>query len=172
MLKLTHSTLEEAKRADLLLHVVDSSHPDVFRQIDAVGTVLDEIECGDKPTILVLNKIDREDDATQGLLLRKRHPEAVEISALRKEGLDELSRRVLDCVEQGSEDVVVSLSVSDGRVISWLQHVSVVNSERFDDEAAVMSVSMTASDLARFRKQFPQATVAHVKNTESATDSL
>jgi len=166
------ATLEEAKRADLLLHVVDSSHPDVFGQIDAVSEVLDEIECSGKPAILVLNKIDREDDATRRLLLRKRHPEAVEISALRKEGLEILARRVQEFVEQGSEDVVVSVSVGDGRVRSWLQRVSVVNFERFDEEAAVMGVSMTASDLARFRKQFPQATVTRVKNTESTADTL
>ncbi|MBP5516429.1 MAG: GTPase HflX [Bacteroidales bacterium] len=52
------STLDEVREADLLLHVVDISHPDHEQQIDSVNRTLQEIGAADKPTILVFNKID------------------------------------------------------------------------------------------------------------------
>jgi GTP-binding protein HflX len=52
------STLDEVREADLLLHVVDISHPNFEDHIASVNTILDEINCGDKPTMMVFNKID------------------------------------------------------------------------------------------------------------------
>jgi GTP-binding protein HflX len=55
------ATLEETIHADLVLHVVDASHPDRDLQIEAVGQVLHEIDAGDVPQWLVMNKVDRLD---------------------------------------------------------------------------------------------------------------
>ena len=52
------STLDEVREADLLLHVVDISHPNFEDHIASVNTILDDIKCGDKPTLMVFNKID------------------------------------------------------------------------------------------------------------------
>lgn len=52
------STLDEVREADLLLHVVDISHPDFEEQIQVVNSTLKDLECADKPTMLVFNKID------------------------------------------------------------------------------------------------------------------
>jgi GTP-binding protein HflX len=52
------STLDEVREADLLLHVVDISHPNIEDHIASVNTILDEIHCADKPTVMVFNKID------------------------------------------------------------------------------------------------------------------
>ena len=52
------STLDEVREADLLLHVVDISHPNFEDHISSVNTILDEIHCADKPTVMVFNKID------------------------------------------------------------------------------------------------------------------
>ena len=52
------STLDEVREADLLLHVVDTSHPDFEEQIQVVNSTLKDLECADKPTMLVFNKID------------------------------------------------------------------------------------------------------------------
>jgi GTP-binding protein HflX len=59
------ATLEEMRDADLLLHVVDASDPDRDRQIEAVGTILRDLDLAEKPRLLVWNKVDRigEDDA-------------------------------------------------------------------------------------------------------------
>src|SRR5437588_6330060 len=56
------ATLEETRQARLLLHVVDASNPQAEEQIKAVNKVLADLGCGDKPTLLVLNKVDRISD--------------------------------------------------------------------------------------------------------------
>jgi len=85
------ATLEEVVQADLLLHVVDASHPQADEQIQAVDTVLKEIGADGKPTLMVFNKVDQL-NGNRDLLARftERHPNAVAISATRGEGVPNL----------------------------------------------------------------------------------
>lgn len=99
------STLEEVVRADLILHVVDVSHPARDRQMDAVQAVLEEIGAGDRPRLVVLNKLDRlrdmlgeEGARAEVERLRYRFPGAVAVSAATGEGLPELSRAIQDAL--------------------------------------------------------------------------
>ena len=80
------ATLEEVVQADLLLHVVDISHPQAEEQIAAVNVVLAEIGAAEKPVLMVFNKVDR---LTGGLAphLREKYPHAVSISAKTGEGM-------------------------------------------------------------------------------------
>ena len=88
------STLEEVAEADIILHVVDGSHPDPFSQIDAVNDVLADIEGAEEiPRVVVFNKIDRIDAATRERLAAL-EPEASLVSAATGEGLDDLLRRI------------------------------------------------------------------------------
>ncbi|WP_420175482.1 GTPase HflX [Luteococcus sp. OSA5] len=83
------STLEESNEADLLLHVVDGSDPDPVGQVQAVRTVLNDIDASQVPEQLVINKIDAaEPEALQ--MLRTQFPEAVFVSARTGEGIAEL----------------------------------------------------------------------------------
>lgn len=95
------STLEEAVEADLLLHVVDVSHPHFEEQILVVNEVLDELGILDKPSILVYNKIDLLDDSP-GMLhrLKAENSKSVTISALKGFGIPELKNRILDYPDQ------------------------------------------------------------------------
>ncbi|HEX5307831.1 MAG TPA: GTPase HflX [Solirubrobacteraceae bacterium] len=89
------ATLEETRRADLLLHVIDASADEHDREAMqlAVEQVLEEIGAGERPRVLVLNKADLLDlDAREELRLR--HPEALLVSGATGEGLDELERRI------------------------------------------------------------------------------
>src|SRR3954469_19301241 len=83
------STLEEVADADLLLHVVDGSHPDPMAQIQAVREVLAEIGAGDVPEIIVINKADVADPLTLAPILH-REPRALVVSAHTGEGVDKL----------------------------------------------------------------------------------
>jgi GTP-binding protein HflX len=89
------ATLEETRRAELLVHVLDGSAPEEQRQVmlRAVEQTLEEIGAGDRPRLLVLNKIDLLDDAERHEL-RLRHPDAVLVSAAEGEGLGELGDRI------------------------------------------------------------------------------
>lgn len=89
------STLEEVADADLIVHVVDGSHPDPESQIAAVREVFDEIGASDVPEIVAVNKADVADPLTVKRLLR-REPRSVALSARTGEGVDDL----LDVVEK------------------------------------------------------------------------
>lgn len=113
------STLDEVREADLLIHVVDISHPGFEEQIHSVNQVLDEIQAKDKPTILVFNKIDNftyekkaEDDLTESTrenisleewkrtwMAKSEHP-TLFISATKKENLDELRKTIYEEVKK------------------------------------------------------------------------
>jgi GTP-binding protein HflX len=83
------ATLEEVVQADLLLHVVDVSHPQCDEQIEAVNAVLREIGAEGKATLMVFNKIDKAEPQTVRRLLELHHP-SVAISAQSGEGVPQL----------------------------------------------------------------------------------
>jgi len=93
------STLEESVRADLLLHVIDASHPDAEAHIVAVHEVLEEIGADQLPEQLVLNKADATDAATVDALARRVQVELgadpVVVSAVTGQGVDELVERIM-----------------------------------------------------------------------------
>jgi GTP-binding protein HflX len=89
------ATLEEVVEADLILHLVDASHPKAKEQAGAVYSVLKEIGAEGKPVLTALNKIDKTDEAVIAGL-KKFFPDSIAISALKCEGFDAL----LDAVQQ------------------------------------------------------------------------
>ena len=114
------STLDEVREADLLLHVVDISHPNFEDHIASVNTILDEIHCVDKPTVMVFNKIDAythetidEDDLVtektsehyslgdwQKTWMSSEKNAAIFISALNKENLESFKETTYEKVKE------------------------------------------------------------------------
>jgi GTP-binding protein HflX len=82
-------TLEEVVHADMLLHVIDASHPDWLAQARVVREVLESIGAGQHPVLTVFNKADQLSQQ-EVRRLRAAHPDAVVISAVRGDGLDDL----------------------------------------------------------------------------------
>lgn len=120
------ATLEEARQADLLLHVVDASSPDAEQQIEAVNAVLDELGLTGHPTLLVLNKVDKVPDRSFLDVLRAHHDESVAISAALGQGLDVLEQAVREQLADQALEAEVETGVSNGRVLSYLaQHAQI-----------------------------------------------
>src|SRR5262249_23279097 len=94
------ATLSEARHAKLLLHVGDASNPQAEDHISAVNAVLKELDCVEKPTILVLNKIDRVQDRSALQILEAHHPRAVAISGLTGEGVERLEDAVMGALAE------------------------------------------------------------------------
>ncbi len=119
------ATLEETKRADLLLHVVDASAPEeeLVAMTRAVEDVLEEIGVGDQPRILVLNKADQLDDERRHELAF-RHGDASLVSAITGEGLDALQERIADEFERTLRDVELLVPFSEGGTLSELHDVA------------------------------------------------
>jgi GTPase len=119
------ATLEETRLADLVLHVVDASAPEdeLVGMVRAVEDVLEEIEAGVSPRILVLNKADLV-DADRRHELAFRHPDAVLVSAATGEGLDELRERIAAEFERTLRDVELLVPFSEGGTLSELHDVA------------------------------------------------
>ena len=125
------ATLEEVVQADLLLHVVDVSHPQVEEQIQAVNTVLAEIGAGGKPTVMVLNKLDRlnpDGSGANGALnrLQENHPHAVAISATTGEGIPSLLAEISTQLRPKREFLVLRVPHEQSAVIARLHQVGQV----------------------------------------------
>jgi GTPase len=132
------ATLEEARQARLLLHVVDASSPTAEEQIRAVRQVLDELGCGNKPTLLVLNKIDRLSDLSFLHVLQKHHPQAVAISAATGQGLDALGEAVIEALSADFADAEVITAASNGKVQSYLSaHADIYHQDYADNRVVI-----------------------------------
>ena len=111
-----HATLQETLAADLLLHVIDSSHPRADVQIAAVDRVVGELSRRTRAAILVFNKIDRVEDRIGIQLLRHgRREEVVYVSAATGEGIEDLERAVARRLDEQSILVDVFVPLADGR---------------------------------------------------------
>ena len=118
------ATLEETIRADLVLHVVDASAPEeeLDAMLRAVDDVLEEIGA-DGDHLLVLNKADALDADTRAAV-GFRHPEAVLVSALTGEGLDELRERIAADFERRLVDVELLVPFSEGAILHELHELA------------------------------------------------
>jgi len=145
------ATLEEARHADLLLHVVDVSSPVVNRQIEAVNIVLKELGCDKKPTIMVFNKIDAVRDESAVPLLRSHYKNCVIISAKTHQGMDELKRMIVEMLERNLVDLEISCSAGNGKLIAYLHEHARIISSRFEDERATFRLLMEDKLLQKLR---------------------
>lgn len=118
------STLEEAREADVLLHVVDASHPDREEHEQVVREVLADLDLSERPLLLVYNKIDRLTHDEE-LALRKRTAAlvtepAVFVSAHQKESLEALRRALLDRLRGQLHEVRIRMPAQAGDVLAAL----------------------------------------------------
>ncbi len=130
------ATLEEVVRADLLLHVVDISHPQAGEQIAAVNAVLAEIGAGEKSCIMVFNKIDCA--AGEGMIahLKEKFPHAVEISAKTGEGVPHLLAEIGTQLLPKREFLELRIPHERAEVIARLHKVGQVIERRYNGKSA------------------------------------
>lgn len=124
------ATLEEVVEADLLLHLVDASHPKAKEQANAVYKVLEEIGAKDKPIITGLNKIDKVDEVVVGRVKDYFH-DAVAISALKRMGFDELIERVLDHVSKFMTLFKATIPVTETKILNLIYENGLVTKKEY-----------------------------------------
>lgn len=138
------STLEEAREADVLLHVIDASHPDWEEQWHVVLDVLGELDLEDRDTILVFNKTDRlaegEGEALAARIRALEATPAVFVSAHRPETLEALKETLRARIRSRLPRIVVRIPVSDGEAIASVYREGEVT-DREDQE---LDVRLTA----------------------------
>jgi len=148
------ATLEETLVADLVLHVADASAPDdrLDEQLRAVHAVLDEIGASELPIELVLNKVDAA-DALRRQRLRNRFPDALQVSALTGEGLDELRARVAEHFAHRFDVVELLVPYSEGSKLAELYALGPPIESRTDREDGVLiRARLPQRDVRRFAR--------------------
>lgn len=145
-----HATLEEARQADLLLHVIDATHPEVDRHVAAVHRVLADLGVTDRPCINVLNKIDLLEDPPGIVALSSRFAETVSVSARTGQGIEDLERLVREKVLAGYVAWDVEVSAQDGRLRAFLcEHAVTERSEELEDGGVRLRVLLSRKDLGQ-----------------------
>ena len=161
------STLEEARQADLLLHVVDASNPEAEQQVETVERVLDEIGVEVRNLILVLNKVDAVKDRGTVDVLRAKYAHSVTVSALTGEGLDKLGTLVGELLGQGYVEVEVVTSAGNGKLFAFLaEHAEILQTD-YLESTATLRCRISRSIL--WRVQGEGTTVTQIEPTVPTT---
>jgi GTP-binding protein HflX len=113
------STLEEIAESDVIVHVVDASHPDPGAQLATVRDVIGEVDARHLPEIVVFNKSDLADDDTR-LVLRGLEPSGIFVSARTGEGVDALVERIAELLPSPEVEVAMLVPYDRGEIISKL----------------------------------------------------
>lgn len=157
--KLPHSlveafkaTLEEVVQADLLIHVVDASHPQAAEQLQAVNRVLEEIEADGKPTLMVFNKIDRLENRESVRRILEQHPHAVAASAQTGEGLDGFLAELGTVLRPLREFVELHVPHGEAAVIARLHSVAQVVERNYEGEVACFKARVPPHYLREFQR--------------------
>jgi GTP-binding protein HflX len=129
------STLEEVEQADLVLHVVDASHPDPAAQLATVRQVISEVGARDVPEQVVFNKADLADEATR-LVLRGMEPTALFVSARTGEGIDRLLATIGALLPMPRHEVTVLIPFDEGNLVSMLHEKGRVLATVYEEAGA------------------------------------
>lgn len=143
------ATLEEITESNVLLHIVDITHPNAAEQVGAVEETLEELEANDKPVVMAFNKVDvlllhknkgdggDEQEDVLGEWMRD-YPEAVVISAQERTGLDKLLARVEDALVSDLIDIHVRIPYSATELVNIFHRKGMVESEDYSPKGTVM----------------------------------
>jgi GTPase len=156
------ATLEETLVADLVLHVVDGSVAEekLVEQIAAVDTVLHDIGADELPLELVINKID-EVDPLHRRRLANRYPDALQVSALTGEGLDDLRARIAERFAERFEAVRLLLPYDEGGKLNELYALGAPIEQREDTKDGVLVVArLPRREVRRFAQYLVASTEA------------
>jgi GTP-binding protein HflX len=144
------STLEEVGESDVIVHVVDGSHPDPAAQIATVRDVIGDVDARNVPEIVVFNKSDIIDD-NQRLILRGLEPTAVFASARSGEGIDELLERIAHALPAPTVRLELLIPYDRGDVISSLHDRGSIQSTEYVESGTRISVLVSPADEAALK---------------------
>lgn len=146
------STLDEVREADILIHVVDLSHPRFEEQIEVVNETLEEIGAQGKPVIMAFNKVDRVDPRSLVPYVRKNFEGAVVISALRGIHMASLEAEILRHLETEITEETVTLTQRDYPIVSQIHDLAEVLEKTYDDDSITLRFRINRRHADRLKK--------------------
>lgn len=149
------STLEEIADSDLIVHVVDASHPDPAGQIATVRDVIGEVGARDIPELIVYNKIDLVDEA-QRMALRGMEPRSIAVSARTGEGIAELEAKIAELLPEPNIEVELVIPYNRGDLVSRMHLNSRIVKLEYEEDGTHVTAFVSpefAGELRAFAKR-------------------
>lgn len=153
------ATLEEAILADFLIHVVDASSPEIFALYETTRTVLQELGADDKPTVLVINKVDLIEGDEERLHELRSHfdPGAVFISAVTGQGMERLTHRLADMMVDRVARMSLRIPQSQHDLIALLHREAKILSTEYEGNDVLLTSIVPHTLRHRFEPFLPSA---------------
>lgn len=139
------STLEEATYTDVLIHLIDVSHPAAEEHAEETLSVLKSLKADKIPIITVLNKIDQCESVLAVRKLRLKYPKSIEISALTGEGLDLLVQKMGETIANLSKVVSLRIPQSEYSLVSFLRGQGRVFSCEYEENDILLKIEIPVS---------------------------
>ena len=146
------STLEETVESDLLVHVIDASHPQFEDQLDTVHQILRELGIGEKPILMVFNKIDLLINRELPTRIRQKFPDVLFVSALRGIGLETLRQTIVDRLESQMETLDLRIPLECPELIAAVHAAAEVVEKQYEDGFAMLRCRASKPAAARIRE--------------------
>ncbi len=155
------ATLEEATHADMLLVLLDVSHPHAQQQLRSVQQVLMDIGCGDQPALLLLNKIDAVESRDDLAFWRSMFPDSLAISAKDGEGIAQLSEVVRDQMLGRTLHATVKVPLNEPKGITFVEKFSHVQARDYESNPgmATLKVDVSQRIMDQLHNNVPHAKV-------------
>ncbi|MCK5201305.1 MAG: 50S ribosome-binding GTPase, partial [Spirochaetales bacterium] len=132
------STLEETVLADFLIHVLDISHPEVEEQYRVTMEVLRELGAGEKPMIVVLNKIDLITNPIASNNIELNHPDALYISTKTEEGLGTIYEKIEELLNKDKQIMNLLIPTNRYDLVSMIHREGTVMEEKYNDTGSII----------------------------------
>ena len=145
------STLDEVRDADLLIHVVDISHPEYKNQLQTTDDLLTEMGMGEIEVILVFNKIDSIEDIENLEKAYENFPSAVSISCKKDEGIDVLKQKIIIQYEKRLSPYFLDLEHSQAGIISQIRKFALIVKEDYKEDRICLSLRLPPGGKAKLK---------------------
>lgn len=149
------ATLQETQEADILLHVIDYADDKYLEYIDQVNEVLDEIDAGDVPQLIVCNKIDRLEGVEPKIDRDDTgRPIRVWVSAQQGLGIDLLKSALTECLHKAMVEYQLKVPANEGRLRGMLYNLNCIAQQSYSDDGDwLVDIKMLESDWNKMNKQ-------------------
>lgn len=138
------STLEEAVQADILLHLIDVSHPMALEQAETTFEVLKELGAEKKPMLTLLNKIDKIEGSGPITRFRLKYPRTTPISALTKEGFEELETALIEELSKLRQKITITIPQKDYHIVSEIREHGRVITQEYEGNDIIIEAEVPA----------------------------
>ena len=148
------STLEESLQADILLHLIDASHPLAIEQAETTYQVLKELNAGERPIITVLNKVDLCSASSTVSKLRMLYPKNVRISAKNGQGFDKLEEAIIAEINRTREVSLFKIPQAEYHIVSEIIQKAEILKQEYEGNFILIQASMShslASQLSKYK---------------------